>query len=502
MKLRSPFLALSLVFLTSLYSNNDLNEKLQILNLELVNLAKNLTTEQVSDNVKTISWLPQETIVDLINTIEKNIAEDMWKEYQRNADVPEYLDEIFSTLASFVDYFQLQKGLEKRVKNAVEKSKDAFRKSLIPQSQDALNDLIPIINRTLNAALENSIQSFYQDSAMNWCPCTSTGARIYFLLLLLKDITAEYRNPIRRLSYISLGSGTLLQDYITLLELIHAGYDNFVFNFVELDFPDIPLLAKSEREQIDRIHQAYLDGKPSPEEMAQVIDLFKSKVAQEFSSNNITGKLEVNIYKSAYDYTPRAQRYPDQKSDILVLVDPGHGIFAEADYPSQANAFKILFDENNWLIGFLPSGQKPQLYEKINAPSDEITAKIDLVKKILDKANYVENYRSDIFKNLVQEDIVQETFDQIWQGYMDPKAEVPEQEMSILQIDPHITFQDVVRDSASDQAIIYTLTHPGVAEIPKPVPRKLNKARYLQEDVITKNNGYFYSQEYGFRRIL
>ncbi len=90
---------------------------------------------------------------------------------------------------------------------------------------------------------------------LNWCTCYKPSERIFFIIQLVLDIKKQFPNKSTKLIYTSLGSGGLLQDYLTLQELVRAGYNNITINIIDLSYPDITQLPATYNQRTVRYNE-------------------------------------------------------------------------------------------------------------------------------------------------------------------------------------------------------------------------------------------------------
>lgn len=370
---------------------------------------------------------------------------------------------------------------------------------------------------------------------LDWCICIAEYKRIALVLLLVNEIREKFPSKNQQVVYTSFASGNLLLDYITLSEL-SLSHTNILVNLIDLEYPDIPALAKKDlsNETPSSLHMIEMKSK---QENAEVIDSFKTKIAQIISkkSTNINYNIDINIYQNAYDYISYVQKNPKEKSNILVLVDPSSFVFGIADFPSLANVINVWIDSESKPVFtiYVPRHNEVYLYQAKRTNSTEIMGSLRNILTSLMKTTGANKYYTPKFTNALLENPMfdeQEITDELLandfpklmkiranlrkealkEGYADydllnPLTPVKLGEVPVLfswGTDAHISFQDLVWNALASNAIVYELyaINPKKQGDNNNQIIKINPEIYKKTDVITPNAGAISSQ--GKIRVL
>lgn len=380
-----------------------------------------------------------------------------------------------------------------------------------------------------NALVELLLQDVSE--SLYWCTCTAEYKRITLAVLVVNEVREKYPDKNQRIVYTSFASGNLMQDYVILSELL-VSHTNVLVNLIDLEYPDIPALAKKDLD-IRNPHDLHVVEMKNRQEQADIIDSFKIKMAQIVSTKQAIGtnyNFEVSVYQSAYEYIARVQKNPDEKSNILILVDPNVGSFGIADFPSLANVINVWVDQEKAPVFtlYLPRHQGVHLYELIELENKPLTvspkamqylrnqllaliastgasknytpqlvqallARTFLNEKVTDKAMarvgfpQLMQMRANVRKRAFQEGYLG---DNILQSLTPIKfGDTPE--LLSWGTDAHISFQDLVWDALAPNAIVYQLyaTDPvRLLDEDKKII-KVSPEVYKKSDVITPNSG-------------
>lgn len=221
---------------------------------------------------------------------------------------------------------------------------------------------------------------------LSMCSCHPIEKRADFIIKLVNDIKKTYPDTRQNLVYTSLASGSCLQDYLTIQELFLAGYHNLTINIIDLSYPDLFKLPTTQREKNAQYaklkeRKAQLEaegakksipkaGLPSKEqelyehyEHLEKIEIFKAKVEQLFFNAGLTGPLRITFYTNIDRYLAQVKHAEEDKSNVLVMVDPGQK--AVISLPEVQQAFRYnanVFVFENKLLFFVPHVGPPQLY--------------------------------------------------------------------------------------------------------------------------------------------
>jgi hypothetical protein len=297
-------------------------------------------------------------------------------------------------------------------------------------------------------------------------------------------------------------------------------------NFIDLDYPDIPALAKEDL-RAEEPHNLHMLEMKSKQESADMIDSFKVKIAQVISekrSGYENYNFEVNTYQNAYEYIARVQKNPAEKSNILIMVDPSTGSFAMEDFPSLANIINVLIDQEKDPVFtiYLPRHHGAHLYQAIEGAHPKImeylhNQLIQLMVSTGVSKNYTANFvqalldRAMIFDKQITDEVLANSFPQL----MEIRANLKEQALeeayigdNLLQpltpiklgdvdillswgTDAHISFQDLVWDALAPKSIVYQFyaIDPIKSDDENNKIIKINPKEYKKDDVIVPNSG-------------
>ena len=393
-----------------------------------------------------------------------------------------------------------------------------------------------LLERMIASAL---IELILQDvgESLSWCECHAEYKRITLALLLVNEIREKFPNKNQRIVYTSFASGTLLQDYVVLGELL-LSHTNILVNFIDLDYPDIlPALAKKDlrSEGPNSLHMLEMKTK---QESADMIDSFKVKIAQiisEKGSSSVDYNFEVKIYHNAYEYIKRVQNYSDEKSNILIMVDPSTGSFGIEDFPSLANVINVWINQEDFPVFtlYLPRHHGTRLYQAIEVADPQIIQDLhqqlqQLVVSTGASKHYTARLTNELLKKgmfldkQITDEVLASSFPQLMEtranrkkdaleyGYtgdnlLQPLTPVTLGDAAILLswgTDAHISFQDLVWDVLAPNAIVYQFyaIDPTKSDDENNKIIKINPEVYKQEDVVVPNSGGFLGDLY--KRIL
>src|SRR5260221_9089775 len=202
-----------------------------------------------------------------------------------------------------------------------------------PEQEEVFKEVLGRI--MANAFIELILKDVSE--SLEWCTCTAEYKRIALALLMVNEIREKFQNPNERIVYTSFASGSLLQDYVILSELL-LSHNNILVNLIDLEYPDVPALAKKNLKAKEARNLHILEMK-TRQENAEMIDSFKVKIAQIISTRRWANKLknphfDVSVYQNAYTYISRAKTNPQEKSNVLLMVDVYAVPSAIEDFPS------------------------------------------------------------------------------------------------------------------------------------------------------------------------
>jgi len=151
----------------------------------------------------------------------------------------------------------------------------------------------------------NKVRGTAPLSKLTWCDCKYTRAktRFYLILDLLNEIAKRDRN--KKLDFVSLGSGSLLMEYLTVKGLVKLGFKNIRVYLID------PAYNEKDRRRSEKFVRDFQVSSPKGE-----------KAVQEFRSlfrANKTIKITQNII-----YLDLLADWKEGgEADIVQLVDPG-----------------------------------------------------------------------------------------------------------------------------------------------------------------------------------
>ena len=458
----------------SIYGMDQLVQNLEDLHTSLSNLESNLQNLEV--RIRPIrpvrEWsINLNQLPGIIDELVATISKEMYLKFGRSKIIND-----FKTINDAPQFLSTLIG--KEIKNHSQK----ITKWLSPstdQTQTALKN-----------QLENILYEYFTTewtTPLSWCTCVLDGNRIALIIDLIEQIKVTHPNRNQPLVYTSLGSGGLLQDYLTIKELLNAGYKNINVNLIDLIYPDVPLTPKEGLLNVtQQIHETFLKQiKDVPK-----IKLFKEKIDKLAQKSN--SKITITTYNRTEWYKYKASKYNGKKSDILLMVDPGLTIedYTMPSYPSEASVFGIKIgsdiDPESPEIKQLPSfflfmpRQGPaQLYSR--KPKDQRLAKefdetLKAITNFINQASAKEGYKPQLIEKIIENTKFRDRIFYI--------------------ADPHIAFQDLVLHTLSNNPVVYTLQHPNPT-IRESRIKRIDIDAYKNADVVTPNSGaHFISKGY------
>lgn len=297
----------------------------------------------------------------------------------------------------------------------------------ITTCQGALDQAItgnktPVINMLRRLLLRAFLEDFNPSIQFEWCHCIDWQKRITLIVQLIHDIKEKYTNPAEQLVYTSFAAGGMLQDVLLLEELIQQGYRNIVVNLVDLGYPDPftlrELLAQFPEDEQSREHFLYffkLSGMEADLRVSeQEGDIAKGKdyytalnslrierLKRDLNSRSEFGQVSVNFYNSAIDYLARVQRYSNEKSNVLVMVDPDIYFFEISAYPSLGNVMGIN------ITGMGKENKEPDFYIFMpkNRPVQIYMSQMSRAKQLMGIAT-AEEQAKDMLRNKVKNKLI------------------------------------------------------------------------------------------------
>jgi hypothetical protein len=311
-------------------------------------------------------------------------------------------------------------------------------------------------------------------------------------------------------------------------------------NLIDLVYPDV-LTLKAVKQQEEKIRKEkkkeygvrleHMQGLIEFHDSAELIDMFKTKIAQQISLKNKNKQyhFDITLYDNGYQYAQYVQKNPDEKSNILYVTDPAVGFDTTAEYPSLANVIEFWINdspESSVFTLFMPHHQGVQLYELTNEgvhmdgslPTPKFQEMRErLWHSLLDRIKHIgadKQYKPQLVQNLLSkpmadrpasiQDLERLGFPAIV-SYKQANG-LSLSELSDLKpymlgsvpvlisfgVDPHINFQDLVWQVLKPNAIVYKLYHTDLsvkADLATARIIKVNPAAHKQEDVISKGGG-------------
>lgn len=411
--------------------------------------------------------------------------------------------------------------------NKIPKSFMRFDKQTKTIQEQALTQML---QRMITTALTETLLK-EEGESLDWCTCIAEYKRITLALLVVNEAREKYPDKNQRIVYTSLASGSLLQDYVALSELLQT-HTNILVNIIDLEYPDIPALAKKDLDPEDPRDLHMLEMK-NKQEHAATIDSFKIKIAQIISTKpvKVDYNFEVTIYQNAYDYITHAKQNPNDKSNILIMVDPSVGSFGMEDFPSLANVINIWVDEEKVPVFtlYLPRHHGAHLYELIGFLYEDKPITVspktmqylrNVLFTLLVQTGVNKNYtprlvQSFLSRTILNEQVTDEAMARIgFPQLMEMRSNLKKQALKdgysggnlVLPLTPiklgnmpvllswgtdaHISFQDLVWDALVPNAIVYELysTDPISRQDTDKIV-KVNPETYKKSDVITPNSG-------------
>ncbi len=382
-----------------------------------------------------------------------------------------------------------------------------------------------VLARMIAAAL---IELVLNDGSepLEWCTCTAEYKRITLALLIVNELREKFENPTERIVYTSFASGNLLQDYVALGELL-LSHNNILVNLIDLNYPDIPALAKKNLKKAEA-HNLHILEMKSQQESAEMIDSFKVKIAQVISErrwgNNEKAHFDVSVYQNAYEYIFRAKTNPQEKSNVLVMVDPSVFSYAIADYPSMANVINVWIDQETKPVFnvYLPRHQGTHLYQLKDNVDPKIVQYLQnqllqLMVSTGASKQYTGNFTNALlnktisFGKQITDPVLATAFPRLMQRRVELREEALQEgsvdndllqpltpvklgDVSVLLswgTDAHISFQDLVWDALAPNAVVYQLyaNDPNKTNDANNKIIKVNPEMYKKVDVVIPNAG-------------
>ncbi len=248
--------------------------------------------------------------------------------------------------------------------------KDASSKGIDPETAHMIKRLATtalvhdIVPGPHEAAIElpKSSEELENIAEFIWCQCGGAPARLDFIIQVIAATLQRFKNK-ESIVYTSLGTGWLLHDFLTITELIQAGYKDIIVNIIDIEYPDDIALPRTAQEKLkklqDIIHEKNkrllseeyytLQGEQvytgHPWEAANIIDKFTLEITKYISRNKKNSNVHVYHFSSAYDYLSKLKILDQKKSDIITMVDPDRPAIYEIPdaeaFPTRSNTIII-----------------------------------------------------------------------------------------------------------------------------------------------------------------
>lgn len=347
----------------------------------------------------------------------------------------EHVIELIKTLYEKIEAAIVQPALISNVQKIVQESMSSSDLTLLSSSDQEMLKRI-LINRFDPAA-----------HIFMWCTCVNAGYRIQFIMILINTVLKKHAVDKKRLKYISMSSGMLLQDYLTVKELLYRGYnlnltliDPFNPKQAQLNFLEDQLkhiknptkrkkaeqeLLKNWKIESDAIEAALKESEENPGEA--YYNFIESKLGKEISPSGIivikefgellkadlgrkdTSSLWLSLSRDVQQFRSdclvlksNEKSSQDCIADIIVYVDSSLPLPENTNYLSKANTLKFFTSDPSLttfsiipeLTVIFPPIIKPELYILKSMQSLAIKSFDDLleaVKKVLTtlpKLNY------------------------------------------------------------------------------------------------------------------
>jgi hypothetical protein len=300
-------------------------------------------------------------------------------------------------------------------------------------------------------------------SFLKWCPCMLADKRIDLAFTVVHDIMNHFPDRTQHLTYVSLGSGDLLQDFVIIAELIHEGYCALELIGIDLKYKHIRHIT------ITNGHKRVSKGTNSSKEAAEVahmIGAFKSSVAELLQTKSaLDCTVELYPYISAYAYIEAVKAGLEDKAQVLVMADPTRFLpYLEVNSMGEANCLEFV---DNGLLLCMPEFQKPKGYLPIDSAKKFLEDDLNQIRDIISSTSH-HSYRGSLKSGLL-------TYTR------EAKRKLR------YYADPYITFQDLIRHTQAGHSLAFGLFEkPGTSEA---LVHKLDGAKYSDEDVVTPHLG-------------
>ncbi len=315
--------------------------------------------------------------------------------------------------------------------------------------------------------LPKSIRSLLE-SRFTWCircPEASLIKRLSLILLLLQKVQAKF-NPGDHIVYTAFASGGLMQDYLTLSELVRLGYKNITINLIDHEYHPG--------------HENYSQKKLLISTLQQKLETLNFKTSiQEYAFNKSATIGAINVFFTAYDYVDAVKQNKKLASNILLAVDVGQDPVKTEIY-KEINTFELTInetiEEKNKIIGklllFIPKHGPVRLYANKELP--ELPKKIR--KEILEFAQKYKNRPNlPMFPIGLGSRI----------KMINPSITIPFEKKS----NQYIIFHELVMEALANNSIAFLLGNNKIIEVSK---KSLENKNFL---TLFEETDSFYFQE-------
>ena len=193
---------------------------------------------------------------------------------------------------------------------------------------------------------------FVRPAQLSWCTCPAApfALRIALIIRVGQDAKRRFSNYRGRFVYTSIGSGSHLQDYLTIQELRAQGFDFLDVNLIELDtkdIKDIHAMIDHPHSDTEKIHAEFLLD-TALNQAVYTAALVKKLNAFMWHAGTIKDRSKakdrgvyITLYQNANSYLDFAMKHPEFKSHLLLLVDPNRIIFTVSNL-EHANAVVLV----------------------------------------------------------------------------------------------------------------------------------------------------------------
>lgn len=315
----------------------------------------------------------------------------------------------------------------------------------------------------LENLLSESIIASY--TFLKWCPCILPSQRVDLAFQIARDVKKQFPDPTQKLTYVSLGAGDLLQDFVVLTTLLNEGYCHIHFIGIDFKYHHLVHITIADKKKLTS------PGAPSQasEKIAHAMDAFKTQLEKKLADKPHLGcSLDIEPFTSAYTYINAVTKGLEEKANILVLADPTRYLpYLKVRDSKDANMVEF---SDNGLMLIMAEPQKPKAYLPLDSSNVFLEEDLKAIKKLMS---------TSIDRNYLKTELIK---------YIDTWNKRNRSRRSLTYYtDPFITFQDLIRHTAAPTALAY-----GLYEKKDKKGSKVNKIEiqtYKNADVITPHIG-------------